>query len=590
MATDDPVPKRDSTHTKEGILKELETEHEKEYTCDIERQFRRENTFKNFVGLVMITSSYLVIVVIMGFFFGGVSTLFHEAIHIVEVFWKETVWEEIEHSMPSWWFPYVHMGLSTTVTGLGIGLIVANYIPECEGGGTAAVKICLQYSGVGLPVHTGVSRFVLTALYIGGGNVLGSEAPTLHICSVVAANFYDIIHRIVGEGYFSAKNHKPMVMVGCSCGLSAAFNTPMGGILYALEEFAGEKEDTSSRILSIWIALGSGAALATHRYIKGNHQFFEVDTVYPSPDDVDPWMFSAFLIAIVCAFLAHLFASFVLRLRKFRYDYVKSSLAMGIGSFIVSVILALWYLLSKALDYESFTWGVSPKELSKMIEHKDGWRAVFYFIAKFFAVAIAAAFGGSGGLFTPCLLMGGSIGVAISALFDQGVGDSESSATVCAIMGMTAFFSALLRLPLTSAIVSYEMTSHLSTGSSIFLPIVLTSLVSYYIADVLSPYDLAQRMMLQDGIDEVVVNNLNDDGPGERIRRSSIISWRSSSMITLPTHSSVSSSRSGDIPTFLTPGRTGRSTRAAPERRNSPGNSPLNLSNAVRVVPVEEID
>lgn len=488
-----------------GRTKELEHEREKEITCDAEREYRREGySMANMFKLFLITSSYLLLVIIMGFFFGAASTTFHKTIHAISHLWKDTVWDAMSETMPSWWFPCVHMSIGTILSGFFVGWIVFKFIPECEEGGTSAVKICLHF-GAKVPMHVGVARFILTSIYIGGGNPLGSEAPTLHICAVVASTFYDFVVHVFGTRRFSTTHHSAMVIVGCSCGLSAAFNTPMGGIIYALEEFGSENTTGSSRLLTIWIALGSSAALAVHRLISGNHPFFPVKTEYPDTAAFEPTMILTAFVPIICAVAAHSFMNLTLYLRQLRYKYVKDSISMGVGSILVSLLAALFYTISGAVGYASFTWGVSPEQLTAMIAGNGTWDPALYFVARFFMCAVAVAFGGSGGLFTPALILGGSIGVSTSALLNHNVTDLATSSTVLGMMGMTGFFSALLRLPLTSAIVSYEMTSHLSTRSSVYLPIVLSSLMSYYFADLLSPYDLAQRMMYQDGVDEEIL-------------------------------------------------------------------------------------
>eukprot|EP00397_Hematodinium_sp_SG-2012_P019074 GEMP01019584.1.p1 GENE.GEMP01019584.1~~GEMP01019584.1.p1 ORF type:complete len:708 (+),score=59.74 GEMP01019584.1:73-2124(+) len=459
-----------------------------EVTCEKERHYRGSNTIRNMMGLVGVTAIYLIMVVISGVFFGITSTGFEESIHLTSHFWRHTLWEELlQEYLPAWWFPCIHMGIGTVASGLFVGYIVSTYIPECAGGGISAVKVCLHL-GATVPIHIGVSRFVLTSLYIGCGNPLGSEAPTLHICSIVASSFYNVVARVFGRDIFSEANHRPMVIVGCACGLSAAFNTPMGGILYALEEFGGEHGSTSSHLLSIWIALGSTAALAMHRVLKGNEQFFDVRAEYAQAS-IAPCMLLAFPLSLICAGIQHVFMLLTLQIRNFRYQHVDERISMGVGSFILTHLIK---------------------------DQTSPWTPFLFCIGKFFMCSVAVAFNGSGGLFTPSLLLGGGIGVFSSAAFGDDIIIDDSSTTIFAMMCMTGLFSAMLRLPLTGAIISYEMTSHLSTRSDAFLPVVICSLMSYYFADVLSPYDLAERMMLQDGINDemqIDVPSFSDETP-----------------------------------------------------------------------------
>ena len=69
-------------------------------------------------------------------------------------------------------------------------------------------------------------------------NPLGPETPTLHICAAVSCSLYALASKMHGEDVFPEVHTATMALVGCTCGLSAVFNTPIGGILFALEEYA----------------------------------------------------------------------------------------------------------------------------------------------------------------------------------------------------------------------------------------------------------------------------------------------------------------------------------------------------------------
>jgi len=459
--------------------------------------------------LLKLTFPYLLIVILNGILFGFSSTYFHYAIHELSHFYRDTVGDMAKEIMPEWWFPCFHMAFSVIASGLLVGAIVWKFIPECAEGGTSAVKICLAF-GAEVPIYVGVARFILTTIYIGFGNPLGSEAPTLHICAVVASSVYSNINRFFGEDHFPHKNHEALVVVGCACGMSAAFNTPLGGIIYALEEFGEEATSgVSTRMLSVWVATGSVVALVVHRLIKGNKQYFESNLDHAIEFELETWMLICIPIAALCAVLSYMYSRLILYLRGKRFEHCTPTLSMGCGSAIVALVAAIFYVIDIALfdDEPNYYWGVGEEMLKKLMAggYPPG-KCLLFFVGKFLTCAIAFSFGGAGGLFTPSLIMGGTLGVLISALGNDQIAPGVSS-EVCCVLCMAGFFSGLLHLPLTAAIVSVEMVTQMSTRTNLILPILITSVLSYYFGNILSEHNIFEMILLMSGMTDELLDD-----------------------------------------------------------------------------------
>ena len=141
------------------------------------------------------------------------------------------------------------------------------YLP----GGAIAVRVCVALGTI-VPFKVGLARFLLTAAYLSFGSPLGVESPTLHICAAVSSSLYGVASVLFTEKYFPQGNVATMVIVGCTCGLSAAFNTPLGGILYAMEEFKSFL--AQSNVLTTLITLGSLTSVAVRIFPHKKHMLF----------------------------------------------------------------------------------------------------------------------------------------------------------------------------------------------------------------------------------------------------------------------------------------------------------------------------
>ncbi len=105
---------------------------------------------------------------------------------------------------------YVLRCLGVLVSSCITGFLTTYVVPECCGGGMLAVKMCLA-AGSTVPLRTGLYRLIMSSLYIGFGNTLGVEAPTLHITAAVTCFVYEVFGVLFGDGYFPEWHKNTMV-------------------------------------------------------------------------------------------------------------------------------------------------------------------------------------------------------------------------------------------------------------------------------------------------------------------------------------------------------------------------------------------
>ncbi|CAD7955558.1 unnamed protein product [Amoebophrya sp. A25] len=257
--------------------------------------------------------------IVLGVSIGAVNIVFHGAYHWMEdsfIYVNEHFFSADEdRSLGDTIGYHLFRAFGVVISSVFCGLIVTYLVPECSGGGTISVRACIAL-GSFVPLHVGIARFCLSAVYLGLGNPLGAEAPTLHICAAVSCSLYYFCQtRPAVADYFPPENRTTMVIVGCTCGLAAAFAAPIGSVLYAMEEFRHSLGD--SNMYTTLITTASLIAVVTSQMVNEG-KFYETCAHLPRSYDkweVLWWLLCAGPLGLLCGFLPVLFSDAVLNLR-----------------------------------------------------------------------------------------------------------------------------------------------------------------------------------------------------------------------------------------------------------------------------------
>ena len=152
---------------------------------------------------------------------------FHLAIHHT----FELVWHLSELTGPTWF--WVVMPLMPTVGGLVVGLFLWKVAPSASGSGIPQTKAAYYNDFGRITLKDGFFRFVLGTIFIGMGNALGREGPTVHMCAAISST--------LGRWAGLAKARvQAMVPVGMGAGIAAAFNAPLSAIFFVFEELLSD--------------------------------------------------------------------------------------------------------------------------------------------------------------------------------------------------------------------------------------------------------------------------------------------------------------------------------------------------------------
>eukprot|EP00392_Amoebophrya_sp_AT5.2_P004199 g4207.t1 len=264
--------------------------------------------------------------VLLGVLIGVCGAMFHNAVHMMKIFFRVTLGNLMVDWFDSDAYIFAHMWLGATACIMAVSFITRHMCPECIGGGMVATKICICLSS---PIQLQIIayRFVLSAIYIGGGSPLGIEAPTFHLSAAIASNANRFIEKL-DNTILNADTMPQIVLIGCVAGLSQAFNTPIGSLLFVLEEFDFVRR---SHITFVMIVACSVPATAVSLYLKKSFNLHSSFLALPPPENLASndvsllllYVYAA-LIGAITAMFSEMFSEMVLRFRSRFASFVSS--------------------------------------------------------------------------------------------------------------------------------------------------------------------------------------------------------------------------------------------------------------------------
>lgn len=377
---------------------------------------------------------------------------------------------------------YLIFLLAPVFGGLLTGLLMQTVAPEAVGSGIPLTK-ARYYRDFGIfSMREALGRFVVGALSTGSGMSLGREGPTVHICAAIASQ--------VGQVFGLAKKRvQAMVPVGMAAGISAAFNTPMAAMFFVYEELLGDFSTKSLFGILVAVVLAS----IVERSILGEHPVF--DLVLPA-FHTDWWMLVCLPLGVLAAVCGHGFVRSVLFLRERirQHRLLPLWLRPALGGLAVGISGTAVLYFTGHLG----VFGIGYADLSATLNGQMTGLAVLLalFIGKAFATIAAYACGASGGLFAPSLFLGGMLGGIVGLLGAMLFPWDSHIVGAVSLLGMGAFFAAVIRCPLTSFMIIFEMTRNYT----LMLPLMIGNGLAYLLAARWQPVALYDALLLQDKI------------------------------------------------------------------------------------------
>jgi chloride channel protein, CIC family len=422
----------------------------------------------------------LALTILAGGLCGLAAVAFHMSVASVEGLLIERA--AAGHAIPgnrSWiaWIILVP-ALGGLVCGLGLHFIV----PAAAGSGVPQVKVAFTRRSGYISTKETIGKFVLCVLQIGSGGSLGVEGPTVHICAGVS-------NLLARAARLNPENRRRMASVGMSAGIAAAFNAPIAAVTFTLEELI---EDLDQTMLSGVIVAAALAAVVEH-ILMGANPIFHVPRAFEMGQASSLVWYA--LLGLLAAIVSVAFTDSLLGLRGWfkRLHAVPAWVhpALGgaaTGSF-AAIALWLFHLGGIAGDpyktlTQSFT-GTIPVVAMLVL-----------CILKLAATVTSYSSGGAGGIFAPSLFMGGMLGGAVGYLDVTVFHHPTDSIGAFAVVGMGAVFAGVVRAPMTSVLIIFEMTQ----GYGLVLPMMIANMSAFALARHWRRTPVYDALLEQDGI------------------------------------------------------------------------------------------
>lgn len=408
---------------------------------------------------------FLILSVLIGVFAGLAVVCFHVAIEFIRFLFLGS------SLSPS----TLRVLLAPALGGLGVGLLALRVFPRSRGSGVNQTKLAVYVLNGYVSFRTVVSKFIMCALAIGSGQSLGPEDPALHIGAGIASK--------IGRGLkLSQKKIRMMAPVGAAAGLAAAFNAPMSGVVFVIEEIIGT---WSGGVLGA-IVLAAFSAAVTMRWFLGANALFRV----PPFELTHPWELIAYVVlGIVGGLLSLVFLKWIAYARP-RIQALPTwtrniqpaiaGLMIGIIGISLPQVLGAGYIIIDEALHGQFTW--------KLL--------LILALVKVLATGISFLSGTPGGLFAPSLFIGAMLGGAVGSVEQHFFPHVTGTVATFALVGMATFFAGFLRVPITSVFMAIE----LSGSYTAIAPVVISSMVAYLISRRYQKQTLFDMIARQDGV------------------------------------------------------------------------------------------
>ncbi len=365
--------------------------------------------------------------------------------------------------------------LFPVVGSLAVGYLLYRFFPNARGSGIPQTKAAMFARGGRITLRTVLGKFFCTSVTLASGIPLGREGPSVQ----VGAGIGSVLGRMLG---LSPEQGKKLIPVGAAAAIAAAFNTPLAAVVFSLEEIMG---DLNAPMMG-GVVLASATAWVVLRLSLGDHPLFKV----PQYHLVSPAEFAVYaVLGVAGGLVSAVFAKLLLgtRARFLRFPQntvwfqplVGGLLVGGMGWFVPQVLGVGYGFVGDALN------GNMAVRLMLIL-----------LVLKLIAVTTSYASGNAGGIFGPSLFLGAMLGGTVGTVAHHLFPAYTALPGAYALVGMGAVFAGVVRAPMTSVLIIFEMTQ----DYAVIVPLMIANLVSLFVASLLQHEPIYEALAVQDGI------------------------------------------------------------------------------------------
>jgi len=366
--------------------------------------------------------------------------------------------------------------LVITPVGLALSVLLTQAVfPGAQGSGIPQVIAATEIQDPQtvrrvLSVRIAVGKLILTLLGLACGASIGREGPTVQVGATIM--------RALGQAVSLPQTQlRALALAGGAAGIAAAFNTPLAGVMFAIEELSHSFEQrTSGTVLTAVIIAG----IATLALTGGGSYFGHTAAILP----IGAGWEAVLACAVLGGLLGGCFSAILIQ--------VADGLPGAAGRFMARFPVLFAYLCGLAvaglgLASAGATYGTGYAQARDMVAGHSSLPPLF-FLLKMAASILSYASGIPGGIFAPSLAVGAGLGHSIAFLIPAPAG-------AVVLLGMVAYFSGVVQAPITAAVIVMEMTDN----QAMTIPLMATSFLAYGVSRLVCRQALygalAQRFM-----------------------------------------------------------------------------------------------
>lgn len=365
--------------------------------------------------------------------------------------------------------------LAPTAVGLLTGFLLAKVFPGVRGSGIPQTEMAFHLNQGVIPARVPLGKFITGVLCVGSGHSMGREGPSVQIGAGLAS--------VLGRWLrLSPARVQALVPIGAAAALSAAFNTPVAAVLFALEEIIG---DLNAGVIGPTV-VASVTSVIVERSILGNQPLFRV----PQYHLVNASELLAYaVLGIAGGIISLAFCKGLLWARVLFARLPKSTVILqpAMGGLIIGAVLIFFpQVMGVGYEYvdQALNGGIVFQTMAILCAVKLG------------ATIISYASGNAGGIFAPSLYLGAMAGGAVGNLVHHLAPGSTGDPGAYALVGMGALFAGIIRAPMTSVFMIFELTQ----DYQILVPLMISNLLSFMISRHYQTKPIYHALLEQDGV------------------------------------------------------------------------------------------
>ncbi|WP_227310841.1 chloride channel protein [Acidisoma cellulosilyticum] len=369
--------------------------------------------------------------------------------------------------------------------GIGVTWIVSNFAPEAKGHGVPEVMDAIYYKGGVIRPVVALVKSIASALAIGSGSAVGREGPIIQIGSALGSTLGQIIHMQAGQRI-------TLVGAGAGAGIAATFNTPIGGVLFATELMLPEISVNTF----LPVARATGTATFIGRLFFGTQPAFDVPFNLAAIPNEPSSVLTPILYAMLGGIVGLAAAGFVRGLHYLESGFDEISgryLRHAIGMLIVGIMMYVLWVAAGHYYIE----GVGYSTIQAIL-HNQLPAAPFLlvlFVCKLLATSVSLGSGSSGGVFSPSLYMGATLGAAFASIVTMLFPGAPVSLPAFAMVGMGAMVGGGTGAAMTAVTMIFEMTR----DYNIVLPMILAVAVALAVRRMVSHENIYTLKLVRRG-------------------------------------------------------------------------------------------